>query len=343
MHPRPRLRLAFALLPAIFGCSGASAGSREATRNLADPTIREWTVPWPDTRPRDPVPAPDGTVWFVGQTGDYVGRLDPVTGSFERFELEPGTGPHNLVVDGDGIVWFTGNRAAHLGRLDPATGRIERIPMPDAAARDPHTLVFDGRGRLWLTVQMGNFVGRFDPESRDVKLIAVPTPDARPYGIVADREGRAWFTEFAGGKIGTVDPATLELREVELRAGARPRRLTVGPDGAIWYGDFAGGRLGRLDPATSGVREWPMPAGEEARPYAVGLDDTGRIWLAETGPDPNRLVAFDPDREEFVADVPVPSGGGSIRHMAWDAARRVLWFGTDAGTIGRLDPNGGAE
>ena len=30
-------------------------------------TISEWTVPWPDSRPRDPDVAPDGTIWLVGQ------------------------------------------------------------------------------------------------------------------------------------------------------------------------------------------------------------------------------------------------------------------------------------
>ena len=29
--------------------------------------INEWTVPWPDTRPRDPDVAPNGSVWLVGQ------------------------------------------------------------------------------------------------------------------------------------------------------------------------------------------------------------------------------------------------------------------------------------
>ncbi|MDH3297941.1 MAG: hypothetical protein OEM96_06670, partial [Gemmatimonadota bacterium] len=29
--------------------------------------VEEWTVPWPDSRPRDPYAAPDGRVWFVGQ------------------------------------------------------------------------------------------------------------------------------------------------------------------------------------------------------------------------------------------------------------------------------------
>jgi virginiamycin B lyase len=88
--------------------------------------IREWPVPWKDTRPRDPFLDPKGRVWFVGQTGDYLAHLDPVTGKFTRVDLEKGTGPHNLIVDAGGDVWFAGNRKAYIGRLDAASGAIKR-------------------------------------------------------------------------------------------------------------------------------------------------------------------------------------------------------------------------
>ena len=61
--------------------------------------IMEWSVPWKDTRPRDPYVDPMNRVWFVGQKGDYLAYVDPKDGRFKRFDLEPGTGQHNLVVD----------------------------------------------------------------------------------------------------------------------------------------------------------------------------------------------------------------------------------------------------
>ena len=66
--------------------------------------IQEWTVPWEKSRPRDLYVAPDGLVWFVGQQGNYVARLDPKTGKFERYDIDSGTHPHNLVVAPDGTV-----------------------------------------------------------------------------------------------------------------------------------------------------------------------------------------------------------------------------------------------
>ena len=114
--------------------------------------IREWEVPWENTRPRDPYVGPDGRVWFVGQRGNYVAYLEPGSGEFRRYALPEGTGPHNLIVADDGTVWVAGNRDAYIGELDPETGDIVRHEMPDPAARDPHTLVFDGRGGIWFTV-----------------------------------------------------------------------------------------------------------------------------------------------------------------------------------------------
>lgn len=70
------------------------AGGEEAAPADLSLDIQEWQVPWENTRPRDPYVAPDGTVWFVGQVGDYLGHLDPESGELRRFPLPDGTGPH---------------------------------------------------------------------------------------------------------------------------------------------------------------------------------------------------------------------------------------------------------
>src|SRR5438876_12449722 len=94
-------------------------------------TVKEWTVPWEKSRPRDPAVAPDGKIFFVGQVGNYIARLDPTTGEFKKYDIDPGTNPHNLIVDPKGQVWYAGNRNGLIGRLAPVTGAINRYPMPD--------------------------------------------------------------------------------------------------------------------------------------------------------------------------------------------------------------------
>ncbi|MBA3658753.1 MAG: lyase [Gemmatimonadales bacterium] len=302
------------------------------------PDLKEWTVPWPGTRPRDPFVDRKGRVWFVGQEGNYVAYLDRATGKFERYAIPDGTHPHNLVVAPDGKVWFTGNRNGRLLRLDPVSRAVSEYPMPDPAVADPHTMILDRGGNAWFTAQNAGVVGRRDTRSGVIRLWKTGE-GTRPYGIELDRGGRVWFDLFGTNAIGLIDPATMQLRRFPLPdPSSRPRRIAVTADGVVWYGDYARGYLGRLDPKSGSTSEFKLPAGPASLPYAMAADDQGRIWVAETGVTPNRLVAFDPTQRAFTERI--ETGGGSepntIRHMTFHVPTREIWFGTDRNTVGRV-------
>lgn len=301
------------------------------------PKIDEWKVPYEESRPRDPFAESAESVWFVGQRSGYLANLDVDSGEFTRVDLKEGSGPHNLIVDSDGIVWYAGNRTRLIGRYDPDSGDIEEIMMPDEAARDPHTLVFDeGEENIWFTVQGGNMMGRLNIESRKVDLIASPTMRSRPYGIKIAPDGSVWVDLFGTNKLARIDSETLELTEIELpRAEARPRRLEITSDGRVWYGDYAAGRLGVYDPKSESFEEWQMPQGENARPYGMASDAQDRVWIVATGVQPNVFMGFDPETESFFGATPVPSGGGTVRHMHYHEPSGTVWFGTDTNYVGR--------
>jgi virginiamycin B lyase len=329
------------LLGAILAPGALAAQAKQAAPAAAaqfDP--KEWAVPFgAETRPRDPYVDAKGRVWFVGQAGNYVAYFDSKSGDFKRYEIEPGTHPHNLVVE-KGMVWFTGNRNNRIVRLDPETGKMTTFMIPDPAVGDPHTMIFDPKsGVAWFSAQSAGAVGRFDPATGKFRLWKTGA-GTRPYGVVIDSKGRPWFDLFGTNKLLTIDPQTFELKEYDLpSAGARPRRIAVTSRDQIYWGDYARGFLGHLDPATGKVREWQLPAGPASLPYAMAADDRDVIWVAQGGrPEtPATLVAFDPSREGFVAEVPVGRPGpNTIRHMTFDKATRQIWFGTDQGAIGRI-------
>lgn len=299
----------------------------------------EWEVPWgAQDRPRDPYVAPDGSVFFVGQVGNYIARLDPQTGKFTRFEIDPGTHPHNLIIDAKGQVWYAGNRNGMIGKLDPATGAITRYPMPDPAVRDPHTLIFDAKGNIWFTAQQSDAVGHLDTRTGAIRLVQTGER-SRPYGIVIDSKGRPWFDLFGTNKIGTIDPATMELKVFTLpNERSRPRRIALTSDDVVWYGDYSRGYLGRLDPKTGQIVEFQMPGGAASLPYGMASDDKDRIWVTENGASGTRLVGFDPKTKQFfsITEVGVPANN-TIRHMYFDRKTGLLWFGSDQGTVGRLE------
>lgn len=299
--------------------------------------VREWQVPYEESRPRDPFAESESSVWFVGQRSGYLAHLDAESGEFTRVELKDGSGPHNLIVGSDGIVWYAGNRTRLIGRYDPKSGEIEEIMMPDEAARDPHTLVFDeNEENIWFTVQGGNRMGRLNIATRKVDLIESTTERSRPYGIKMAPDGSVWVVLFGTNKLAHIDPRTLEHVEIELpRDAARPRRLEVTADGRVWYVDYAKGMLGVYDPEEQGFEEWPMPQGEGARPYGMASDSRGRLWMVASGVQPNVFVGFDPETREFIDATEIGSGGGTIRHMHYHEPSGAVWFGTDTNYIGR--------
>jgi virginiamycin B lyase len=331
----------FLLLTGALLLQSPSAPSRPLTpppdSTPADTArITEWLVPWENTRPRDPFVAPDGRVWFCGQAGGYVAVFDPTDESFRRYDLGEGAGPHNLIVDRDGFVWYAGNLRGHIGRLDPETGAIEKFAMPDPAVRDPHTLVFDARGDIWFTAQFSNYIGHLDTSSGEIRLVEVPTGAARPYGIVLDSNGRPWIALFGTNMLATVDPTTFRLREIALpRSEARPRRLQITGDNAVWYVDYAGGFVGRFDPTSGRTEEWQLPAGGRARPYGMAVDRFDRLWFVDGGARPNQFIGFDTVSRAFLGSASVPSGGGTVRHMYYDAETNSVWFGTDTNNLGK--------
>ena len=315
----------------------ASAASQARTAPPA-PQLKEHNEAWMvGTRPRDPHADQKGRVWFVGQTGNYIGRIN-TDGSIQKFEIDAGTGPHNLVVNAKGEVWYTGNRNNRLVKMDPETGKITTYMIPDPAVRDPHTMIFDQKGNAWFTAQNSNFVGHFTPSTGQFKLFKMDE-GSRPYGIVVDRNGRPWFDLFGTNKIGTIDPNTMEPKIYVLpNERSKPRRVEVTSDGAVWYGDYTRGYLGRLDPATGKTEEWLLPGGAGSLPYGMAVDDQDRIWVAETGPTmPVKLVSFNTKTRAFEHNIPIGDATpNSIRHMLFDPATKMIWFGQDRGFIGSI-------
>jgi len=307
--------------------------------------IEAWKVPTLGQRSRDPVEAPDGSIWWVGQWLDILGRLDPATGAMEEFALPAGARPHSVNIGPDGAAWYTGNRNATMGRVDPATGEITEFPMPDAAARDPHTAEFAADGALWFSLQQSNMIGRLDPATGAVDLVDSPRAGSRPYGLKIAEDGTVWVSCNGANCLLRVDPETMAVTEIPLpEAGTTVRRLDIDADGIIWWVNSGLGRLGRYDPVSGDIREWASPSGPASHPYAIAVFD-GAVWYNESAVRPDMLVRFDPEDESFQS-WPIPSGevyAGILRHMRTTldgAALLIHQSGTNH--IARVTVEGGA-
>jgi virginiamycin B lyase len=287
-------------------------------------SIKEWSVPTLGSRPHDPEPGPDGTIWWTGMFANVLGRFNPKTGEFREFPAKtPGSGPHGLELDRDGHLWFTANSKGYIGKLDSTTGEITEYKLP-ADVRDPHTPLFAPNGMLFFTAQNSNYVGRLNPKTGEIKVVKTPTDRANPYGMVMSSKAIPFVCDFGTNKIIRIDPDTMAIKEYELpNPESRPRRIAISPDDILWYSDYSRGYLGRLDPNTGKVTEWPSPSGPKSQPYGITYLN-GAIWYVESAIKPNVLVRFDIKTEKFQSWI-VPGGGGVVRNIkATDDGKIVM-------------------
>lgn len=289
--------------------------------------ITEWLAPTLGQRVRDPVEAPDGSIWWTGMWASLVGRLDPETGVMEEYRLPPAARPHSIVPDQDGNIWYTGNSNATIGKLNPDTGLIIEYPTQ---ASDPHSLVFHPNGDLYFTAQRASMLGRLNPETGELTEIKT---ESRPYGIKVAANGTVWIAYNGTNKIGALDPETMDIRYYTIpNQASRVRRLDLSSDGRVWFVNSTQGRIGRLDPGTGEIQEWDSPSGPDSHPYALAvIDDI--IWYNESAKRPDALVRFDPASETFQSWA-IPSGVGIIRNMWVTKDKNLLIHQSSSNRVG---------
>ena len=294
--------------------------------------IIEWTVPTLGQRSRDPVEAPDGSIWWTGMWASLTGRLDPETGLMEEYKLPPTARPHTIVPDEDGNIWYTGNSNATVGMLDPKTGLVTEY---ETEARDPHSAVFHPNGNLFFTAQGAAMLGRLNPDTGELKEINV---EPRPYGIKVDSKGTVWVAFNGTNKIAAMDADTMDVQYFEIPdERSRIRRLDLDSDGIVWFVNSTMGKIGRLDPATGEITQWDSPSGASSHPYSMAvIDDV--IWYNESGMRPDALVRFNPETESFQSWA-IPSGVGIIRHTWVTEEGNLLIHQSSSNQVGLVKIN----
>ncbi len=303
---------------------GVAPGAREPAGQITEVVV-------PEARgARDPAIAPDGSVFFVKQRDDAIGRFDPAAGRFREWKLAPGAAPHGNLVTLDGRVWATGNGDGTLIELDPASGRITAHRVPSGG--DPHTVITDGRGSLWFTEQAGNRIVRFEIGAGH--FTEYPTRGG-PYGLALDARGRVWFCQMGGDRVAVLDPASGVIAELDTGRGSRPRRMAAAPDGAIWVVLYGTNRVARIDPEARRIeREIALPGGEGGGGYAINVDGAGYVWVNEFHRD--TVVRLDP-ASGAVRVFELPTKKAAIRKMTIDAQGRLWYLGTANGRLGVIE------
>ena len=134
--------------------------------NPATGEIKEFQLKTPHSGPHGLMEDQDGNIWYTGNTGSLIGKLDPKTGDVTEYTTPEAGDPHTLIFDKAGILWFTMQNANHIGRLDPRTGEIKLLTPPTAGAR-PYGMALNSKGTVFFVEFGTNQVGSIDPKTMD--------------------------------------------------------------------------------------------------------------------------------------------------------------------------------
>jgi virginiamycin B lyase len=282
-------------------------GSVELPTELA---VERFAVP-AGSRPHDVAPAPDGTVWYTGQSSGVLGRLDPETGEVTEIDLGDGARPHGVIVGPDGAPWITDGGLNAIVRVDPISEEVTTYSLPASyPSANLNTAVFAPDGTLWFTGQAGAY-GRLAPGADGVEVFDAPRGDG-PYGITVTPSGDVYYASLAGSHVARVDATTGAATVLEPPTPEQgTRRVWSDSTGRIWSSQWEAGQVAVYDPTSGQWREWRLP-GDSPQAYAVYVDEHDRVWLSDFGA--NTLVVFDPRAEAF-RSIALPDEGGDVRQI----------------------------
>jgi len=244
------------------------APSRAVASTTFPKYIDEYTIPTAASAPLAITVDSNGIVWFTESNASKLASFDPVSQTFNEYDV-PGVGDMwGVTLDHNGYVWLT--QYSGKGSVSPGG-----------------SIVFGGTGRLV----------KFDPIRRSFTSIDVPTPSSFPMRLAVDEQNRIWFTELLGNKIGVYDQGKKQLMEYSVPTNASgPADLTFDRSGHLWFTETYAKNLGEFFPQNESFIEYRL--GNEtaseivSSPVGLAFDSEGNLWVADHGG--NWIVEFSP-------------------------------------------------
>jgi virginiamycin B lyase len=325
--------------PASAGCSV----------NVAQPSIGENAIA-AGAQPRGITKGPDGTMWFVEDSGGAIGNLT-TGGTYQRFPS--GLLTNDLVVGPDGFLWIaqlfgaleilrfntsgttfispysTGSQpqATHL-----ATGSDNNVyytPFPSSNALyrmtssgspggafptfgAPVALTLGPDGAIWFTESNGTnaWIGRLTTAG---SLNQFPLPVTAPQYITAGSDGALWFTESSTNKVYRMTTSGAVTASFAITSGGSAA-IVNGPDGALWFTEFNANLIGRLTTAGA-LTEFSVPTASSG-PTNLAFSADGTLYFTEQSANNIGTLRLS---VSCTSSANVPAGNITTKVTAYDA------------------------
>ena len=275
--------------------------------------VTEYDVPRNTIEPHDVIVDTDGIAWFSNFGEQFLGRLDPKTGTVTEYPvplLRSGfpTGMLDLETDLEGNLWLAMMYQGGIARFDKTSRTFKTWSVPPSFTNNETQQSMVGPqhwevdGKLWLNDAGGKTaIYRMDMSTGTFERWSPYENVAGPhsvYGIYSDSKNNLFFLDFGGENVGRIDAKTGALRLIPTPTPrSRPRRGRMDSQDRLWFGEFYGGKIGMFDTKTEQFKEWSVPTPYTA-PYDVVLDKNGEVWGA--GMEADRIFRLDPKSGRFI-------------------------------------------
>ncbi len=159
----------------------------------ANGKVEAWKAP-KGAGPYGITTTPNGEVWYASLAGDYIGRIDTVSGdALVVNPPKPGVGPRRIWADSKNMLWVSFWNTGELARYDPLAKAWKVWPLPDSH-EGCYAVYVDDKDKVWVSDWTNNAVVRFDPATEKFKSF----PSNRRRADVRQlngRPGEVWGAE----------------------------------------------------------------------------------------------------------------------------------------------------
>ena len=254
---------------------------------------------------------PNGVLWFDAY--GPLGRLDPITETFQIFNPPPRMGSGAFLTtdaDKNGKVW-TGTRYGSL-QFDPETKKFKYFQNVTPADGITYGMTVDAEGNGWWTTFWADIVNKADVKTGKTYEFRMRPPsssDREPLTTPAEREFYESIGALSWGHVNTVPGVQ------------GPRRMGADRNGtAVWVPLYYGMAVAKIDIKTHKVTHYPLPI--SAHPYFLVVDKNHMVWTNLMSDD--RVAKFDPKMERWTF-YKLPAIGCGMRHISVDDLRGDVW------------------
>ena len=248
----------------------------------------------------------DGNVWY-GNTGyDFLGKLDPKTGTFSEYpapnystQQGGAVGLMDVQADPEGGIWA--NVQGGVARFDSGTLEWKRYDLPRGAGA--FIAPFRGTKATTVWTHSGLRINAASGAVDDFNPQGDSTDPHTPYMVDRDSQDNGYFTDYGrfgyqGSYITRIDGKTGDVTFYPTPTpDAFPRRGYIDEQDRFWFGEFYGDRIGMFDTKSEQFKEFPTPH-PYSSPYYARPDKNGDIWTSSNGSD--RVLRLDPETGEFL-------------------------------------------